>query len=239
MGTRRTAWRTSSRRINTTWRHSRLAAGEHCVSLRKKRFGPLVEDDEEDEEAPCEEELSHEKLAAPPRLEWRTITPKRKKNAKMMEVNTVTNEKGEDLWITVVSGASENVISDWMAPQFKVKPSTGSRNGVQYVAANGNMMPNRGEKDVKMTTEEGHRCVLKMQVTDVQKPLMSVARICDAGHKVTFTDAGGIIEHEATGQRTKFERVDNVYRLKVGVAEEKSVFRWQGMSALKLSRSSL
>ena len=86
-------------------------------------------------------------------------------------------------------------------------------------------MPNRGEKDVKVTTEEGHRCVLKMQVTDVQKPLMSVARICDAGHKVTFTEAGGIIEHEATGQRTKFQRVDNVYRLKVGVAEEKSVFR--------------
>ena len=52
-------------------------------------------------------------------------------------------------------------------------------------------MPNRGEKDVKVTTEEGHRCVLKMQVTDVQKPLMSVARICGAGHKVTFTEAGG------------------------------------------------
>ena len=83
--------------------------------LEENRFGPLVEDDEEDEEAPFEEELSHEKLAAPPGLEWRTITPKRKKNAKMVEVNTVTNEKGEDLWITVDSGASENVISVWMA----------------------------------------------------------------------------------------------------------------------------
>ena len=90
-------------------------------------------------------------------------------------------------------------------------------------------MPNRGEKDVKVTTEEGHRCVLKMQVTDVQKPLMSVARICGAGHQVTFTKVGGIIKHEATAQRTKFQRVDNVYPLKVGVAEEKSVFRWQGM----------
>ena len=197
--------------------------------FEENRFGPLVEDDEEDEEAPFEEELSHEKLAAPPGLEWRTIAPKRKKNAKMMEVNTVTNEKGEDLWITVDSGASENATPDRMAPQPKVKPSTGSRNGVQCVAANGNMMRNKGEKDVKVTTEEGHRCVLKMQVRDVQKPLMSVARICDAGHKVTFTKAGGIIEHEATGQRTKFQRVDNVYRLKVGVAEEKSVFRRQGM----------
>ena len=67
-----------------------------------------MEDDEEDEEAPFEEELSHEKLAAPPGLEW-TITPEMKKNAIMMEVNTVTNEKGEDLWITMDSGAAENV----------------------------------------------------------------------------------------------------------------------------------
>ena len=50
-----------------------------------------MEDDEEEEEARFEEELSHEKLAAPPGLEW-TITPERKKNAKMVEVNTVTNE---------------------------------------------------------------------------------------------------------------------------------------------------
>ena len=164
---------------------------------------------------------------------------RRPKNAKMMDVYTVTNEKGEDLWITVDSGAMENVISDWMAPQFKVKPSTGSRNGVQYVAANGNMMSNRGEKDVKVTEEEGHWCVLKMQVTDVQLPLMSVAWICDAGHKVTFTKAGGIIEHEATGQRMKFQRVDNVYRLKVGVAEEKLGFPPAGDVSLEVVESSL
>ena len=134
----------------------------------------------------------------------------------------------EDFLITIDSGASENVISEWMAPQFKVKPSQWSRDGVQYVAANGETMPNRGEKDVKVVTDEGHRCMLKMQVTDVQKPLMSVARICDAGHKVVFTKAGGTIEHEVTGQKTRFKRVDNVYRLKVGVAEEKPVFNRQG-----------
>ena len=37
---------------------------------------------------------------------------------------------------------------------------------------------------------EGHKCALKMQVTDVRKPLMSVSKICDAGHKVTFTKDG-------------------------------------------------
>ena len=75
LGTRRTAWRTSSRRINTTWRRWRTAAGEHCVTLRTIGLDHLVEDDEEDEEAPVEEELSRAKLAGPPGLEWTIIAP--------------------------------------------------------------------------------------------------------------------------------------------------------------------
>ena len=102
-----------------------------------------------------------------------------------------------------------------MAPQFEVKPSKGSRGGVKYVTANGSLMNNKGEKDVKVRTKEGHKCVMKMQVTDVQKPLMSVSRICDAGHHVVFLRDGGYIEHEKTGQRTEFARVDNVYCLNV------------------------
>ena len=41
-------------------------------------------------------------------------------------------------------------------------------------------MANRGEKHTHVLTTEGHKCMLNMQVTDVKKPLMSVARICDA-----------------------------------------------------------
>ena len=150
-----------------------------------------------------------------------------------MEVNAVherasdLRDAAEDMWITIDSGASENVISEKMAPQFKVKPSQGSREGVRYVTANGETMANRGEKDVKVLTSEGHRCLLKMQVTDVKKPLMSVAQICDASHRVVFTKEGGSIEHEVTGQTTQFNRVDNVYRLKVGIADEKPVFSRQ------------
>lgn len=48
------------------------------------------------------------------------------------------------------------------------------------MAGSGNSMPNIGEKAVRVWAEEGHRCQLNMQVADVKKPLMSVARICDA-----------------------------------------------------------
>jgi hypothetical protein len=134
------------------------------------------------------------------------------------ELNTVDmNQKTNGLWITVDSGASENVIADGMAPGVKTVPSSGSRNGVQYVAANGMAMPNRGEQHIQVLTEEGHQCTLNMQVTDVKKALMSVARVCDAGHEVLFTAKGGEIHHLESGQVTKFNRVDNVYRLQVGV----------------------
>ena len=90
-------------------------------------------------------------------------------------------------------------------------------------------MANKGEKDIKIVTDEWHKCLLKMQVTDVKTPLMSVAMICDAGHRFVFTRNGGTIAHKVTGQTTKFKRVDNVYRLKVGVVAEEPVFSRQGM----------
>ena len=56
-------------------------------------------------------------------------------------------------------------------------------------------------------------------VTDVRKPLMSVARICDAGHEVVFQSGGGYIKHTESGKITKFHRMENVYRFKVLVAK--------------------
>ena len=133
-----------------------------------------------------------------------------------LELNTVNvSEAAHELTITIDSGASENVIGPSMVPSIPVVESEGSKEGVMYVTANGTVMPNRGEQHVHVVTKEGHKCMLNMQVTDVKKPLMSVARICDAGHEVVFTAGGGMIKHVKTGQVTKFNRVDNVYRLKV------------------------
>ena len=62
-------------------------------------------------------------------------------------------------------------------------------------------------------------CEFKMQVTDVRKPLMSVSKICDAGHSVTFRRDGGEIVDDRTGQMTKFNRIDDVYQLVLELPE--------------------
>ena len=56
---------------------------------------------------------------------------------------------------------------------------------------------------------------------------MSVARVCDAGHEVTFRSNCGEIQHVESGQITKFNRIDNVYQLRVDVVSE-SVFNRPG-----------
>lgn len=75
---------------------------------------------------------------------------------------------------------------------------------------------------------EGCGCLLKMQVTDVQRPHMSIPKICDSGHKmlftntggqvllghkVVFTNKGGYIQHARAGQITSFYRDHSVYRM--------------------------
>ena len=58
-----------------------------------------------------------------------------------------------------------------------------------------------------------------MQVTNVRKSLMSVSKICDAGHRVIFEKQGGYIEHVDSGERTRFARRGGVYALQVNLDE--------------------
>ena len=51
-------------------------------------------------------------------------------------------------------------------------------------------MPNQCEKKVEVVTCEDHRCMLKIQMADVQKLFMSMDRTCDAGHKVAASMEG-------------------------------------------------
>ena len=98
-------------------------------------------------------------------------------------------------------------------------PSQGSRNGVEYVNANGATMPNRGEKRIPIKTGNGSECTLRVQVTDVQRTLLSVGRVCDTGHEVVFHKTGGYIRHVKTGKTFDFKRVAGVYRMEVDIDE--------------------
>ena len=113
-------------------------------------------------------------------------------------------------------------------PEIPTRPSPRSRGGVEYVNANGSTLPNRGEKLVLVKIRGGGHCALKLQVTDAQRTLLSVSKVCDGGHEVVFRSDGGFIRHVETNRKIgKFQRVNGVYRMEVEVEEDATAgFSW-------------
>ena len=137
----------------------------------------------------------------------------------------VSQTDGKRVELTIDSGAAEHVVGPQDLPHL---PTGTSRKHIQYTMANGQKTSNKGEKHVKAVTRDGHEISFKAQVTDVHRPLMSVSRICDKGHRVVFESHGGYIESLTTGERIHVRRDHNVYRLQVDVPE--SGFTRQGVN---------
>ena len=103
-----------------------------------------------------------------------------------VDINESWDELGHGE-ITVDSGAEESVWPvTWMPEQRMEKPDGGTK---KFRAANGAIMHHYGQKNVKFRVpgaNDDRTKSIKFQVTDVQKPLVSVARIVELGHIVKF-----------------------------------------------------
>ena len=111
------------------------------------------------------------------------------------------------------SGAAESVIPRGWLPQVTVTESEGSKAGLHYVAANGAKIANEGEQKVQFTTAEGHAAGMTFQVANVNKPLGSVKKICNKGHRVVFDNDGSYIENKRTGAIMMLTEESGVYTL--------------------------
>lgn len=54
----------------------------------------------------------------------------------------------------------------------------------------------------------------------MRKPLLSVGRVCDEGNRVIFTRDGGHIDHESSGDKVPFSRINNIYTMDVATVPE-------------------
>ena len=91
---------------------------------------------------------------------------------------------------------------------YEVQPSEASKAGVMYEIANGDEIPNLGEKLMPVVTAEGAWKGLLAQVADISKALQSVRSLVKAGHVVVFGDddengdGGNYIVNKFTGEYT-------------------------------------
>ena len=61
-----------------------------------------------------------------------------------------------------------------------------SKNGVEHEIANGDSIPNLGEKNMAVRTSEGTLPRYSTQVADVSSPLRSVRQFWGTGHALCF-----------------------------------------------------
>ena len=84
--------------------------------------------------------------------------------------------------LTADTGACDTVIPIKMCQEIPVQPSLQSQRGMEYEVANGEKIPNLGERRCIMWTDNApaprH---ISMQVADVHKGLLSISRCSDMG----------------------------------------------------------
>ena len=86
------------------------------------------------------------------------------------------------------SGASVTVVPPSLAREYDIVEGEAAKAGVKYEIANGDEIPNLGEKLMPIMTNEGTTRGLKAQVAEVSKPLQAVRSLVKTGHAVVFGD---------------------------------------------------
>ena len=117
----------------------------------------------------------------------------------------------------VDSGASETVVNEEMLPDVEVKEGPASKRGVEYEVANGEKIPNLGEKKFRGVTIEGKSRNITAQVCDVNKALLSVKKVMSAGNRVVFDGDGSYIEDKASGEKMWMTEEKGMFLLKMWV----------------------
>ena len=114
------------------------------------------------------------------------------------------------------TGATETVIGESMIASVEVKEGQASRRGVMYETANGERIPNLGEKRFVGHTDEGLERKVTAQVADVNKALLSVKKIVAAGNRVVFDDES-YIEDKSSGEKTWLQEDHGMYMLRMWI----------------------
>ena len=128
----------------------------------------------------------------------------------------------EKLTAILDSGASVTVVPPQVGRDYEVTRGDAAAAGVRYEIADGNEIPNLGEKLLPIMTREGTWRSLKVEVADISRPLQSVRSLIKTGHRVVF--GGGddgcfhYIENIITGEINAVEDDGSNYFMTYSIA---------------------
>ena len=124
--------------------------------------------------------------------------------------------------LAVDRGATESVIPSDALESVPTVEGAAHKRGVMYQVANGEVIPNQGEKRILAVTEEGVEKRLVLQVCEVNQGLISASKLAASGNRVILDDDGSYVENKSSGQKTWLEKRDGMYIMKLWVHRVKS-----------------
>ena len=109
--------------------------------------------------------------------------------------------------VALDSGSVVHVCSIDDCPGYRVGESPGSRRGQEFLMGDGGTIPNIGQSQLNLSDESISRDIESVfQIAAVTRPLMSVGRICDEGHTVTFDAVMAVVKSKDGGELCRFQR---------------------------------
>ena len=103
-----------------------------------------------------------------------------------------------------------------------------SRKGLNYRAANGQLIPNSGEKTVP-AYNNGNRIEAVWQVAPVTKPLAGIREMVKANNRVVFDDSESYILNKTHGTKVPINEVQGQYEFDMCVHVGKNGNKRGGM----------
>ena len=125
------------------------------------------------------------------------------------------------------SGCGDHVASPDDIPGYTVEPSEASRKGCGFIAADGGRIDNLGQAVLQLQAGS-QRITAPFSVARVSRPLMSIGKICDQGHKVTFSKHKAVVTDASGKTICTFVRDKGLYLLKFRLKAPRSPFGGPG-----------
>ena len=119
--------------------------------------------------------------------------------------------------VALDSGSVVHVCSVDDIGGYRVGESPGSRRGQEFQMGDGGTIPNLGQSQPNSSDESIGRDIQSIfQVAAVTRPLMSVGKICDEGHSVSFNSIMAVVHgSDGSGLRRFVRNSSGLYVAKL------------------------
>ena len=121
----------------------------------------------------------------------------------------------DDAWhdlefeVALDSGSVVHVCSLDDCRGYQLQESPGSRRGQEFMMGDGGTIPNLGESKLNLTDTAVDRDLESVfQIAAVARPLMSVGKMCDEGHTVTFSNVMAVVYNKDGAELARFHRAN-------------------------------